>query len=58
MMIVLAKAHFHSQDYIKCFELLQRQYIENPSFTSLLYLYGKLVVKCFSKEIKQRQNTQ
>jgi hypothetical protein len=28
-----------------CFEMLQSEYLRNSSYTSLLYLYGKFIIK-------------
>lgn len=45
-----------SGQYIRCFELLQREFAENPRQSSLMYMYGKYVVKAMAIEVtKQMQ---
>lgn len=56
IVIMLAKVMYRSIEYTRCFELLQRQYTELPTYTSLLYLYGKYVIKTMDVEIKQRDS--
>mmetsp|Transcript_25250 Transcript_25250/g.39070 ORF Transcript_25250/g.39070 Transcript_25250/m.39070 type:complete len:146 (+) Transcript_25250:965-1402(+) len=58
--MILTKSLFDSFQYGSCFELLQKEYLRLPSYTSLLYLYGKLIVKAnqepfyaFSQEQQQ-----
>lgn len=52
---MVTKALFKSGEYIRCFEMLQKQYTEAPTFNVLLMLYGKFVVKTMANEIKQRK---
>ena len=40
-----------SGQYIQAFELLQREFSENPSIVALMYLYGKYVVKAMASEV-------
>lgn len=51
---MITKALFKAGEYIRCFELLQKNYTENPSFSFLLMLYGKYVIKTMYMEKKQR----
>ena len=53
MVIITAKALYKSGQFIRCFELLQKQFMENPSYPILLFLYGKYVIKALALEIKQ-----
>lgn len=43
--LLYAKSLFLNQEYVRCFELLQHEYIAFPHFASLLYAYGKYVIK-------------
>jgi hypothetical protein len=43
--LLYAKSLFLSREYIRCFELLQLEFINFPQFNSLLYAYAKYVVK-------------
>lgn len=43
--LVYAKSLFANQELIRCFELLQTEFIQNPSFVSLLYAFGKYAIK-------------
>jgi len=52
MIFITAKAFFRTGQYIRCFELLQQQFIEQPSYTSLLFIYGKYVVKTVASAIR------
>ena len=47
MLITLAnvKSLYDIGCYRDCFEMLQSEYLRNSSYTSLLYLYGKYIIK-------------
>jgi hypothetical protein len=47
------KGLFKTGAYIKCFELLQKEFTQNPNQSSLLYYYGKYVVKAMAVETKK-----
>lgn len=50
MLIITVKGLFKIGAYIKCFELLQKEFTQNPNQSSLLYYYGKYVVKAMAVE--------
>ena len=52
--LIYAKSLYSQGDYVRCFELLQHEFITFPSFTSLLYAYGKYVVLSQQAVIKQQ----
>lgn len=43
--LVNVKSLFDIGLYRDCFEMLQSEYLRNSSYTSLLYLYGKYIIK-------------
>jgi hypothetical protein len=51
--LLYAKSLFKTKASIRMFELLQKQYVKTPEFASLLYYYGKSVVKMLSQEMRQ-----
>ena len=51
--LLMCKALHKSNQYIRSFELLQREFQASPTYTSLLFVYGKYVVKAMSSEIKR-----
>ena len=54
-MVLMSKALHKSRQYIRCFEHLQREFSENTSFSSLLFIYGKYAVKAMETEIKKNE---
>ena len=53
LLIITVKGLFKTGGYIKCFELLQKEFTQNPNQSSLLYFYGKYVVKAMAVETKR-----
>lgn len=51
LVLISVKSLHRSGQYIRCFELIQREFAESPNNSSLLFLYGKQVVRAMSKEI-------
>lgn len=49
--LIYAKSLFLQKEYVRCFELLQHEYINFPSFLSLLYAYSKYVVLSQTEKI-------
>lgn len=43
--LVNVKSLYDIGFYRDCFEMLQSEYLRNSSYTSLLYLYGKFIIK-------------
>ena len=43
--LVNVKSLYDIGFYRDCFEMLQSEYLRNSSYTSLLYLYGKYIIK-------------
>ena len=39
-----------NEEYSRCFELLQNEFIAQPMFTSLLYAFGRYAVNAASKD--------
>lgn len=54
MVFLSVKSLQKSGQYIQAFELLQREFSDNPSVVSLMYLYGKFVVKAMASEVHQQ----
>lgn len=50
-MLLTAKALFKAGKFVRCFELLQNQFMLTPSFTVLLFVFGKYVIKAMHQEI-------
>lgn len=47
--LLYAKSMYLNKEYSRCFELLQNEFMNFPMFSSLLYAYGKYVVKSNSQ---------
>lgn len=45
IVLLTAKAYFKALLFVRCFELLQQQFMLTPTFTVLLFVFGKYVVK-------------
>ena len=58
MLLITIKGLFKNGAYIKCFELLQKEFTQNPNQSSLLYYYGKYVVKAMAVETKKLYKAQ
>ncbi len=43
--MLYAKSLFLKGEHIRCFDLLQSEYVAFPMFTSLLYTYGKYAIQ-------------
>ena len=56
MVFLSVKSLQKSGQYISAFELLQREFSENPAITSLMYLFGKYVVKAMANEVHEQLN--
>ena len=54
LVFISVKSLQKSGQYIQAFELLQREFAENPAVTSLMYLYGKYVVKAMASEVHEQ----
>ena len=53
-LLLSVKSLQKSGQYIRCFELLQREFAEHPRQTSLMYIYGKYVVKAMASEVNRQ----
>jgi len=58
LLIITVKGLFKTGAYIKCFEYLQKEFTQNPSQSSLLYYYGKYVVKAMAVEVQRFEKQQ
>jgi hypothetical protein len=43
--LINVKSLYDSESYQQCFEILQKEYLNNTKYTGFLYLYGKYVIK-------------
>ncbi len=57
IVLITAKALFKAGMFVRCFELLQRQFMLTPTFTVLLFVFGKYVIKAIQQEIKSLRKT-
>ena len=53
VIILMTKALHKTKHYIRCFEMLQGEFTQSPTYTSLLFLYGKYVIKGLEMETKR-----
>jgi hypothetical protein len=49
---MMAKALYKTKQYTRCFELIQMQYSKTPEYPSLMFLYGKYIVKATALQLK------
>ena len=47
--LLYSKSLFLNREYLRCFELLQQEFINFPQFLSLIYAYGKYVILAHSQ---------
>jgi len=52
MTLLSAKSLVKQKQFIRCFELLQREFVNSPQYTSILFIYGKSVVKAIQSQEK------